>query len=192
MRVAIYARVSTKKQETEMQLHDLRNYAKAMGHQAVEYIEKASSVKHRPVFEQMMADARLRKFEQVLVWKVDRFARSMKQFVDCVLQLDSAGVAFRSITQNVSSDQKDPMGQFVLGLFGLLAQLERAMIVERVKAGVAEAKRQGKHCGRPRRVFRRDEAVALRRSGTSWREIARRLGVSQATIRRTVRGVSKV
>lgn len=186
MRCAIYARVSTKKQETEMQLHDLRQFVRAMQYESVEYIEKASSVKHRPVFEQMLQDARSRKFDTILVWKVDRFARSMKQFVDTVLDLDRVGVSVRSVTQNVSSDQKDPMGKFVLGLFGLLAELERAMIVERVKAGVAEAKRQGKHCGRPAKVFHRDQAVDLRAAGMSWREIARRLGVDQTTVRRAV------
>src|ERR1035438_2306441 len=144
MKCAIYARVSTKKHETAMQLTDLRGYAQRMEWEAMEYIEQASSVKDRPEFERLMADARLRKFDVVLVWKVDRFARSMKQFVDTVLDLDRAGVCFKAITQNISSDQKDPMGQFVLGLFGLLAQLERAMMVERVNAGVPEAKWQGK------------------------------------------------
>jgi DNA invertase Pin-like site-specific DNA recombinase len=78
------------------------------------------------------------------------------------------------------------MGQFVLGLFGLLAQLERAMIVERVNAGVAEAKWQGKHCGRPFKVFRRDRAMELRKQGASWREIARQLSVAPSTIRRVL------
>ena len=186
MKCAIYARVSTKKQETAMQLTDLRGYAQRMEWEAIEYIEQASSVKYRPEFEHLMADARLRKFDVVLVWKVDRFARSMKQFVDTVLDLDRAGVCFKAITQNISSDQKDPMGQFVLGLFGLLAQLERAMIVERVNAGVAEAKRQGKHCGRPFKVFRRDRAMELRKQGASWREIARQLSVPPSTIRRVL------
>jgi len=182
-RCAIYARVSTEKQNTDRQLTDLREYAGRMGWTAVEYIEKESSVKRRPVFERMMAEARMRKFDVIIVWAIDRFARSMKQFIDCVLELDRAGVGVRSITQNICSDQKDPMGQFVLGLFGLLAQLERAMIVERVRSGVAEAKRQGKHCGRPPKVFRRDRAAALRKEGVSWRKIASQLGVPQSTIR---------
>jgi DNA invertase Pin-like site-specific DNA recombinase len=116
----------------------------------------------------------------------------MKQFVDTVLELDRAGVCFKAITQNISSDQKDPMGKFVLGLFGLLAELERGIIVERVRAGVAEAKRRGKHCGRPRKVFRRDEAAALRSQGLSWRTISMLIGVPQSTIRLALSGMQKV
>jgi putative DNA-invertase from lambdoid prophage Rac len=185
---AIYARVSTKKQDNAMQLTELREYVARMGYEAVEYQEKESSVKRRPVLERMMADARQRKFDIVLVWKIDRFARSMKHFIDLVLELDRAGVALRSITQNISSDQKDPMGVFTMGLFGLLAQLERSIIVERVRAGVAEAQRQGKHCGRPVKIFRRDRARELRDQGWSWRKIAGELGVPQATIRLALAG----
>src|ERR1700722_2231126 len=184
--VAIYARVSTKQQENDMQLTPLREFVARMGWKATEYLEKESSVKHRPVFERLMADARQRQFESILVWKIDRFARSMKQFIDTVLALDSFGVSLRSITQNICSDQKDPMGRFTLGLFGLLAELERAIIVERVKAGVAEAQRQGKHCGRPAKIFARDRALALRKKGWSWRRIAKELGVSFSTVRNTV------
>lgn len=191
MKVAIYARVSTEKQKTDMQLTDLREYAQRMGFETVEYLEKESSVKKRPVLERMMMDARLRKFDQVLVWKIDRLARSMKHFIDLVLELDHAGVALHAITQNIRSDQKDPMGKFVLGLFGLLAELERSIIVERVRAGVAEAKRQGKHCGRPKRIFRRDEAAELRAGGMSWRAIAQQMGVPHSTVRAAL-GVQKV
>ncbi|SRR5581483_5806687 len=189
---AIYARVSTDKQSTDMQMTDLREYVRRAGWESVEYMETQSSVKHRPVFERMMQDARMRKFDTILVWKIDRFARSMQQFINTVLELDAVGVSLRSITQNVSTDQKDPMGQFVLGLFALLAQLERSIIVERVRAGVAEAKRKGKHCGRPVKIFRRDEALRLRNEGKSWREIERILKVPQTTIRKGLRaGVFK-
>jgi DNA invertase Pin-like site-specific DNA recombinase len=186
MKCAIYARVSTKKQETDMQMTPLREFVARMGWEAVEYLEKESSVKRRPVFDQLLKDARQRKFDTILVWKIDRFARSMKQFIDTVLELDSVGVSLRSITQNICSDQKDPMGRFVIGLFGLLAELERAIIVERVRAGVAEAKRKGKHCGRPAKVFRRDQARALRKQGMSWRAIAAELGVPFSTVRRAM------
>jgi len=167
-----------------MQLTELRAYVARMpGWTATEYLEVESSVKRRPVFERMMADARAKRIDIVLVWAIDRFARSMKQFVATVLELDAAGVALRSVTQNISSDQRDPMGQFVLGLFGLLAELERGIIVARVRAGIAEAQKQGKHCGRPARVFRRDQAEEMRAQGMSWRAIAREIGVPQSTIR---------
>src|SRR3954454_15338293 len=111
----------------------------------------------------------------------------MKQFIDIVLELDKVNVRFLSITQkNIDSDQKDPMGRFILQLFAALAELERGIIVERVKAGVAAAQARGKHCGRPRKVFHRDQATELREKGLSWRAIARQLGVPQATVRRAV------
>ena len=88
---------------------------------------------------------------------------------------------FISATQSIDTDKRDPMAKFVLGLFGLLAEFERGMIVERTRAGVAEAQRQGKHCGRPRRVFRRDEVVRLRAEGLAWRVISERLGVPMMT-----------
>ncbi len=190
MTAAIYARVSTKRQEYEMQLTELREYAARAGWEIVEYTEKVSSVKHRPEFERLMADARLRRFQTVLVWKVDRFGRSLKDFLSNVLLLDSFGVRFIATTQSIDTDKHDPMAKFVLGLFGLLAEFERGMIVERVKAGVAEAKRQGKHCGRPPRVFRRDRVAEMRAQGHSWRQIAWDLKLPLTTVRQAVRKVS--
>ena len=189
MRAAIYARVSTKRQEYEMQMRELRDYAARQGWEPVEYSEKASSVKLRPEFERLMKDARAKKFGVVLVWKVDRFGRSLQDFLRSVLELDAAGVRFISITQSIDTNQKDPMSKFVLGLFGLLAQFEREMTVERVRAGVAHAKASGKHCGRPSKVFRRDEVVRMREIGMSWRSIGRKLGLPHATIRGSVRKV---
>ena len=98
--------------------------------------------------------------------------------------MDNAGVWLRALNQNISSERKDPMGQFVLGLFALLAQFERAMIVARVKDGLVAARARGRVGGRPRKVFRRDEAAEMRKGGASWRTIARRLNVPQSTIRR--------
>lgn len=188
MRVAIYARVSTKDQKTDMQLTELREYVKRAGWEASEYLETASSVKRRPVFDCMLADARSRKFELILVWKIDRFARSMKQFVDVCLALSAHGVGVQAVTQNISTNRTDPMSQFVVGLFALLAELERNIIVERTKAGVAEARRQGKHCGRPPKVYQRDRARELRDGGMSWRAIARELGIPQSTVRKHLQG----
>jgi DNA invertase Pin-like site-specific DNA recombinase len=144
-----------------MQLLDLRGFVERMGYEAIEYIEKESSVKHRPVFERMLDDARQRKFDVVLVWKIDRFARSMQQFVNTVTELSRFGICLRSITQNVSSDQNDPMGRFLLGLLSLLAELERNIIVERVRAGMKAAKHRGVHCGRRKAVFDRTQVLEL-------------------------------
>ena len=186
MKAAIYARVSTKKQETEMQLHDLRKYVARQEWEAVEYIEKASSVKKRPVFERLLKDAQAGAVDVILVWRIDRFARSMQDFVSITLQLKSWKVRLLSVTESVDSGDENPFAQFMMKLLGLLAELERNIIVERVRAGLEEAKRQGKHCGRPKIVFRRDRARELRAQGMSWRKISAELEVPFATIRRAL------
>ncbi len=191
MTAAIYARVSTEDQKYEMQLHELKAYAARMGWQIVEYVEKASSGKLRPVFERLLSDARLRKFDVVLVWKIDRFARSTKQFLDSVLALDNYGIRFIAVTQNIDTDQQNPMGKFLMHILAAVAELERSIIVDRVRAGVAEAKRQGKHCGRPARVFPRDQAAKLRAAGWSWRAMERKLGIPQATLRLALKNSPK-
>jgi len=136
----------------------------------------------------------------VLVWRIDRFARSMKDFVNITLQLKEWKVRLISATESVDSGDENPFAKFMIGLLALLAELERNIIVERVRAGVAEAKRQGKHCGRPMKVFHRDQAAKLRKQNMSWRGIAAQLGVPVSTVRdalgaggdRRSRGVRKV
>ena len=192
MKVAIYARVSTRKQKQDMQLDECRAHAKAAGWEIVEYLETESSVKKRPVFERMMDDAHHHKFDIVIVWKLDRIARSLKDFLDIALRLEKCNVRFLSVTQKmIDTDQKDPMGRFVLQLFASLAELERGVIVERVKAGVAAAKARGKHCGRPRKVFHRGRALELRAQGKSWRAISNELQQPQSSIRRAVASLQK-
>ena len=183
MRAAIYARVSTVDQKYEMQLTDLRGFVARCGWELVDYLEKESSAKARPIFDQLMRDAALHKFDVVVVWKLDRFARSMKQFIDSVLELDRLGIRFVSITQGIDTDKQSAIGKFLMHILAAFAELERSMIVERTKAGIAEAQRQGKHCGRPRRIWRRDKAWKLRAQGKSWRQIEKLLGIPQATIR---------
>ena len=168
-----------------MQLSELRGYATRMGWQTREYIEKASGKagSKRPILAKLMDDARLRRFDVVLVWKLDRFGRSVPEFVDRVQQLDAAGVRFVAVTQGIDTDSRSPAGKLLMHILAAIAEFERDLIRERVRAGVAQAKRQGKHCGRPRKVFRRDEAAELRAQGMSWRAIAAALGVPQATVR---------
>ena len=189
---AIYVRVSTADQKYEMQLHDLRAYAQRMGWAAVEYQEKESSVKRRPVFQRMLEDARKGKVNVILVWRIDRFARSMKDFVMTTLQLNEWKVRLISTTESVDTGDNNPFAEFQRGLLALLAQLERKIIVARVNAGIAEAQRQGKHCGRPKRVWSRDEALKLQKQGLGLREIGAKLGVSFSTVSRQLRTVAKV
>lgn len=179
---AIYARVSTLDQKEGMQLTELRQFCKRSGWQVVEYTEKASSVKHRPVLEQLLQDAQERKFEIVVVWKLDRFARSMKQFVDNVMLLYSLDIRFICATQGIDTGNQNPTAKFLMHILAAFAELEHNMIVERVRAGVAEAQRKGVHCGRPARIFRRDKAQEMREQGMSLRAIARELEIPLSTV----------
>jgi putative DNA-invertase from lambdoid prophage Rac len=189
VRAAIYARVSTEDQRCDLQLTELRDYCARNGWDSVEYVEKASGKAggKRPQLDWLLRDAKFKRFEIVLVWKLDRFGRSLQHLIENVRTLNAAGVRFIAVTQGIDTDNSSPMGTFLLHIFGAFAEFERNLIVERVRAGVAEAKRQGKHCGRPARIFRRDEAVRMRAEGMSWRVIAKSLDVPFSTLRGAVR-----
>jgi putative DNA-invertase from lambdoid prophage Rac len=194
LRIAIYARVSTQDQHCELQLSELRAFCQRSGWaDVVEYVEKVSGKagQQRPQLEQLLADARLKKIDVVLVWKIDRFGRSVQEFIERVQTLFVYGVRFLAPNQGIDTDLKSPAGRLLMHILSAIAEFERDLIQERVRAGVAEAKRQGKHCGRPKKVFRRDEAMKLRSQGMSWRAIARKLDVPQATIRRALSSVPK-
>jgi DNA invertase Pin-like site-specific DNA recombinase len=182
MTAAIYARVSTVSQDYELQLSELRNYAARAGWDVVEYVEKASSVKTRPVFDRMLRDAKQRKFDAVLVWKLDRFARSISQLVDNVAMFDQLGVRFVCVTQGIDTNLQNAGGRMFMQILGVFAEFERNLIVERVRAGVAEAQKRGVHCGRKPRIYRRDEAMRLRRQGMSYRKIATAMGLPVQTV----------
>ena len=182
VKAAIYVRVSTDDQKHDLQLTELREFVQRMGWEAVEYPEKGSAVKVRPVFNQLVADARLRRFDVVLVWKLDRFARSLRQLVDTIFLLNGLGIRFMAVTQGIDKDKNNPISQLLMHVLGAVAEFERGLIVERVKAGMTEAKRRGKKLGRSKRVFRRDHARELRDQGLSLRAISRKLGVPVSTI----------
>lgn len=188
---AIYVRVSTQDQKHDMQLTELRGYVQRMGWQAVEYAEKMSSLKKRVVLEKLMADARARQFDVVVVWKLDRFARSLQQLLENMKLLDGFGVRFICVTQGIDTDRQNPASRLMLQIIGAVAEFERGLIVERVRSGMAQAKRDGKHCGRPAPIWRRDEAVELRKKGLSFREIAAKLGRPETSIRRAIKAAPK-
>ena len=165
VRAAIYARVSTTDQTCEMQLRELRDYCQRRGWEiAGEYVDTGwSGVKaSRPQLDQLMKDARQRRFDAVLVWKLDRWGRSLIQSLQSVQELASMGARFVAITQNIDTDETNPMSRFMLHIFGAFAEFEREMIRERTVAGVRAARAKGKKLGRPKRVFRRDEVARLR------------------------------
>src|SRR5271169_5939974 len=185
MIVAIYARVSTSDQSCDMQLHALREYVARQGWQVhAEYVDTGFSgaAASRPRLDQLLRDARLRKFEGVRVWKLDRRGRSVAHSVKSIQELVSLGIRFLSPTESIDTGADSPMSKFLLHLFAAFAEMERGIIRERVCAGVRAAKANGTRLGRPKRVFRREEAIALRKQGMSWRNVAKALEMPMSTV----------
>src|SRR4051794_8392163 len=138
-----------------------------------------------------MHHARQKMFEVVVVWKLDRFAQSTRHFIETVTELDSYGIQFICTTEGIDTDRKSAMGTILMQIMGSFAELERSTMGERVRAGVAEAKRQGKHCGRPQRMIEVERAVALQKKGWSLRQMAAELEVPVTTLRAALRRVPK-
>lgn len=185
MRVAIYARVSTADQSCEMQLRELREYTERRGWKAArEYVDTgwSGAKESRPELDRLMRDAGMRRFDAVLVWKLDRWGRSVAHSIKSIQALTALDIRFLAVTQNIDTDGSNPMSRFLLHIFAAFAELEREMIRERVSCGIRAAKASGKQLGRPKRVFRRDEAVSMRKAGMSWRKIAAALEVPMATV----------
>jgi putative DNA-invertase from lambdoid prophage Rac len=185
MRVAIYARVSTADQSCAMQLHELREYTARRGWTAAgEYVDNgwSGAKASRPELDRLMRDASMRRFDAVLVWKLDRWGRSVAHSIKSIQELIALDIRFLAVTQNIDTDQSNPMSRFLLHIFAAFAELEREMICERVTSGIRAAKANGKQLGRPKRVFRRDVAISMRSSGMSWRKIAAALSVPMATV----------
>jgi putative DNA-invertase from lambdoid prophage Rac len=168
-----------------MQLRELRDYCKHRGWKiADEYVDTgwSGAKASRPQLDRLMKDARQRRFDAVLVWKLDRWGRSLVQSLQSIQELASMGVRFVAITQNIDTDESNPMSRFMLHIFGAFAEFEREMIRERTVCGVRAARANGKTLGRPKKVFRRDEVARLREAGESWRRIAKQLQVPVSTV----------
>jgi len=151
-RVALYARVSTttKGQDPEVQLRELREYA-VRGELTVtaEYVDYMSGAKDsRPELNRLMADAHSRRFDAVVVWKIDRWGRSLKHLVTSLGDLESLGIAFISLRDNL--DLSTPTGRLMFQIIGAMAEFERSLTQERVRAGLRNAQAKGKQLGRPR------------------------------------------
>jgi DNA invertase Pin-like site-specific DNA recombinase len=185
MRVALYARVSTLNgQHPEMQLSELREYASRRGWEiAGEYVDEgvSGSKESRPELNRLMGDSHRRQFDMVLVWKIDRFGRSLKHLVNALADLDAYGVTFASLKDNL--DLSTPSGRLMFQIIGAMAEFERALIQERVRAGLQNARRNGKQLGRPRRVVDVDGIARMKAEGHSLRDIAEKLGVGYGTVR---------
>ncbi|MGD0974593.1 MAG: recombinase family protein [Candidatus Korobacteraceae bacterium] len=186
-RVALYARVSTSNghQDPEMQLRELREYADRRGWQVVgEYTDNgvSGSKESRPELNRLMADAHQRRFDAILVWKIDRFGRSLKHLVNALADLGAYGVAFVSLRDNL--DLSTPSGRLMFAVIGAMAEFELSLTKERVKCGLANARAKGKRIGRPRASLDMKRLANLRGEGWGWNRIAADLGVGPGTVLR--------
>jgi DNA invertase Pin-like site-specific DNA recombinase len=191
---ALYARVSTKtgSQNPDMQLRELRDYCQRRGWQiAGEYVDAGvtGAKEHRPELDKLLADCRKRLVDAVVVYRYDRFARSLRQLVNALEEFRALGVEFVSLHEGV--DTSTPNGRLVFGIFASIAEFERELICERVRSGLAAARARGKHIGRPRKIVDAAKIAHLRATGASWRTIARLLGVSVGTAYNVAQSRSK-
>ena len=190
-RVALYVRVSTADQTVENQLLDLRRYAGERGWEIEgEYADSGVSgtKASRPELDRLMDAARKRKFHVVLVWRFDRFARSVKHLVLALEELRGLNIDFISYQENV--DTTSALGEAIFTIIAAMAALERNIIVERVKAGLNRARSQGKRLGRPLADVDARRVLELRRDGRSLRDIARRLGTSRTKALKVLRAAA--
>jgi len=187
VRAALYARVSTKDkgQNPELQLGELREYAARRGFEIFDIyadVGVSGAKDSRPQLDRLMRDALARKFDVLMVWKLDRFGRSLRHLVNALAEFESVGVAFVSLRDNL--DLGTPAGRLMFQIIGAMAEFERSLIQERVKAGLAAARARGQRLGRPRIMVGSSRVAELRAQGLPWREIAHRLKVSPTTARR--------
>jgi DNA invertase Pin-like site-specific DNA recombinase len=206
---AIYARVSTTDQNCALQLDELREYAKRRGWDVgAEYVDTgwSGAKSSRPELDRMTADARAHKFDVLLVWKLDRYGRSVLHLVDGIAQLRAFGVRFIATTQGLDTDDSNPGAKLMLYILAAVAEFERSMLSERVKGGIEAYRRamaagqvgttrhsrSGKNLqsGRPKAIFNREKALAMHAAGYSLRAIGKKHGVSRATVDRLIKAAA--
>jgi putative DNA-invertase from lambdoid prophage Rac len=181
---AVYLRVSTDRQTVQNQLADLQRVVEARGYEAITYEEIESAAKHRPVLDRLLADARAGRVQAVAVWALDRLHRSMVGAIQTVLELDRLGVRVIS-AREPWLDTVSPVRPLLVAIFGWVAEQERTRLIERTKAGMSRARRDGKKIGRPRTSAVLLHAAAdLVAQGVPVAEAARTKGVSRASLRR--------
>jgi DNA invertase Pin-like site-specific DNA recombinase len=194
VKATIYARVSTanNSQDPEVQLRELREYCQRRGWEiASEFrdVGVSGSKDSRPQLNRLMVDAKRRRFDAVVVHRFDRFARSVSHLLRALEEFRALGIEFVSLSEQV--DTSTPTGKMVFTVLGAVAELERSLIAERVKAGLRNARAKGKKLGRPKAVVDQRKIAALRSRGLSWRNIAVRLKVGEGTVRRAAKECAK-
>ena len=185
-RAVLYSRISTGDQHLETQLLDLRDLAKQRGLEIVrEYTDVISGAKaKRPGLDQLMADARRRRFDVVLVAAFDRIARNVRHFLDVLDELNHIGIQFISLRENI--DTGGPLGRAMLTIIGAIAELERSLIVERVKSGMRRAKLEGRRIGRAPLQVDRVALLRDRKRGLSLNQLAKAHKISKASVCRVL------
>jgi DNA invertase Pin-like site-specific DNA recombinase len=188
-RAAIYIRISTGDQNPDLQRNELPEYCQRRGWGLVEtYEDHMSGAKdRRPNLDRLLADVRRRKFDVVVVWRFDRFARSTSHLLRALEEFQSLGVDFVSLTEAI--DTSTPAGKMVFTVLGAVAELERAIIRERVIAGQKAAKRRGVRFGRPNVAVPLAQIEKLRQKGLSWRVLEAQTGIAKDTLRRALMAV---
>ncbi len=191
-RVALYLRVSTNQQTVENQRRELDKYCERQGWQIVKIYEDSGisgSKRDRPALDQMLQAAAKGSFSVVVVWKIDRLARSVVDLLNILLTLKNYGVDFCSTTQAI--DTTTSYGKMVMTFLGAIAEFERDTIIERVKAGIERAKANGVKLGRPRVGFDIGKALELKQQGLGVRRIAAELGMNYGTVYRYLKTVKQ-
>ena len=192
-RAAIYARVSTRNgQNPQMQLDELRAYCQRREWEiAGEYVDQGISgaKESRPALNRLLADCRKRRVDALVVYRYDRFARSLRQLVNALEEFRSLGIDFVSLHEGV--DTSTPNGRLVFGIFASIAEFERELIRERVRSGIAAAQSRGKRLGRPKAPVDAHRIAALRAQGLSWRAISQQTGPSKGTAQRAFYSLPK-
>ena len=176
-----------------MQTRELEQFAQARGWHSGGFLLTSDfwqSKDKRPELDRLMADAHKRRFDVVIVWKFDRFARSVSHLLRALENFNALGIAFVSLSEQL--DTTTPTGKMIFTVLGAVAELERSLIVERVKAGLRNARAKGKRLGRPRSVLDASRVAALRAQGLGWKKIAAELGVGVGTLYRLPLGGSKI
>jgi DNA invertase Pin-like site-specific DNA recombinase len=187
VRAFLYARVSTGEQNEGMQLREMQEFAERRGWTCEIFpdVGVSGAKDSRPELNRMMTLVRRRKCDVVLVYKFDRFARSLRFLLNSLAEFDALGVAFVSVRDNI--DTTLPAGRLMFQIIGAMAEFERSLIRERVKSGMAHAKANGKHVGRPSLGLDTSEIRALRAQGLTWEGVAERVGAGVSTCQKALR-----
>jgi len=209
MNVAFYVRVSTHDQNCELQLRELQAHADRERWQVFDvYRDVLSGAKvRRPDLDRLLADAKAKKFDCILCWKLDRFGRSLVDCLNNIRLLEGSGIRFIAVTQGLDTDQKNPASRLLLHILGAVAEFERSLIAERSHAGraryqqdfesgrvgVAVHSRSGRNLAphRPKKIFDRHRVAELRSQGLSIRQIAKAMDLGLGTVSRTLQTRSK-